>query len=159
MNTPELIEHIRQRVVVIATLNTVEHILWLQDDDLICVETKDGHDEISPDDLLSTFPDAQWTITDVPAIKVDPETGYLLCPKCGSVMTARFNVCAAHIAFIGQECKENQVAYDHDAAEQDLEADVEEISCNRCDYGAAAGHFALDRAEFDAKHPAEEWKA
>jgi len=161
MNTSELIQHIKTHIVTIAVCNGEhEHIFYAVDDWNISHEVEGVEKTVTENEMFDLFPNktTEWVIKDTVVIKADPETGHLLCPKCGSTMTAYFDVRASLAASIDEVFGGDEVLYDHDLAEQDAEAELSDIACNHCKFKAVANGFAIDRAEFDAKHPAEEWK-
>ena len=158
MNTSELIEHIQTHVITIAALNGEPgHILW-ESDGVIHVEGPKVALALRPDAMLSTYQNANWEVYEQPVIKIDPESGCLLCPECGKTMTAVFSVTAQHLAMVDEACEGEEVIYDHDLAGQDYEAVLDEIACNGCHFAVVANGFTLDKAEWQAKHPTSEWK-
>ena len=169
MNTTELIEYAENHVIVEAHLTLkaggrATHFLCFESDGLHH-EGIDGERQcVTPGEFLELYPDHLgdvWTVEEAGpiTIAVEPETGHLLCPKCGKSLEAHFEVNAVHTAFIDRaERNASAPAYDHDLAENGAEVSFIQLSCADCDVSFPADGFTLDKAEWEAQHPAEEWK-
>jgi hypothetical protein len=158
MNTTELIEHIQQHIITIAVFThgaCDEHIFWPEGDH-IGHEFRGMRNTFTRDEMIEFGKGLEWEIHAEPTIKVDPESGQLLCPKCGNLMHAHFTMETEHIAFI--ESGNDAVVYDSAVAEIFADVTLEHVSCLKCQFTAVANSFTLDRSEYDNKHPTSEWK-